>query len=106
MGRELERAGCLDGASAIWSMWPGYLRNPSGERLQAFLKGQAIPLVIQHASGHATAVDLARLAQALAPTCVVPIHTATPEAFAATVANVGLRAVAYLGIPRVRLVRR
>jgi mRNA degradation ribonuclease J1/J2 len=87
-------------------MWPGYLRNPSGERLKAFLKGQAIPLVIQHASGHATAVDLARLAQALAPTCVVPIHTATPEAFAATVANVGLRAVAYLGIPRVRLVRR
>jgi mRNA degradation ribonuclease J1/J2 len=62
--------------------------------------------VIQHASGHATAVDLARLAQALAPTCVVPIHTATPEAFAATVANVGVRAVAYLGIPRVRLVRR
>lgn len=91
MGRELERAGCLGGASAIWSMWPGYLRDPSGERLQAFLKAHAIPLVIQHASGHATAVDLARLVQALAPTRVVPIHTATPEAFAATVANVEIR---------------
>jgi len=106
MGRELERAGCLDGASASLSVSPGYLREPSRERPQVFPKAHAIPLVIQHASGHSTAVDLARLAQALAPTGVVPIHTATPEAFAATVANVGLRAVAYLGIPRVRLVRR
>ena len=91
MGWELQRTGCLGGASAIWSMWPGYLRDPSGEALQTFLKGHGIPLVIQHASGHATAVDLARFAKALAATRVVPIHTATPEAFAATVANVEIR---------------
>ena len=34
-GPALARAGCLDGASAIWSLWHGYLAEPSGERLHA-----------------------------------------------------------------------
>src|SRR5207253_1476896 len=37
MSRELEEIGCLEGARTIWSMWPGYLREASGERLRAWL---------------------------------------------------------------------
>jgi ribonuclease J len=83
MRRELEEAGCLDKASAIWSMWPGYQREPSGERLRAWLDQRGIPLVIHHASGHAFIPDLQRLVAALAPERVVPIHSFAADRFEA-----------------------
>ena len=41
----------------------------------AFLEERGIPLTIEHTSGHASIADLQRLADALAPTRVVPIHS-------------------------------
>lgn len=79
---DLERADCLTGAEALWSMWPGYLEQPSGVALHDRLDKLGIPLTIAHASGHATVADLERLVAALRPERVVPIHTATPERFA------------------------
>ncbi len=81
MAREFEVAGCLDGAHAIWSMWPGYLQQPSGERLRSTLDRLGIPLTIHHASGHAFVPDLQRLVSALAPTSVVPIHSFAGDRF-------------------------
>jgi ribonuclease J len=78
---ELERAECLAGAEALWSMWPGYLERPSGSALRDRLAEHGIPLTIAHASGHANVADLERLVAALRPERVVPIHTATPERF-------------------------
>ena len=75
MSRELEEIGCLEGARCIWSMWSGYLREPSGERLRAWLDRLGIPMRIHHASGHAFIPDLQRLVRALAPDRVVPIHS-------------------------------
>lgn len=89
---ELERAGCLDDAEAVWSMWPGYLEQPSGVALRARLAELGIPLTIAHASGHATVPDLQRLVAAMAPKRVVPIHTATPERFEELFACAELRA--------------
>ena len=91
MAADLERADCLKGASAVWSMWRGYLDNPSGRRLGSFLARHGIPLEVIHASGHATGGDLQRLATAVAADTVVPIHTDTPERFADLFANVVLR---------------
>jgi ribonuclease J len=82
MARDLERADCLAGASAIWSMWPGYLDTERGDRLRTFLDRHQIPLSVIHASGHATPSDLRRLAKAISPDRVVPIHTDVPERFA------------------------
>jgi ribonuclease J len=79
---ELERAGCLSGAAALWSMWAGYLQRPNGERLVRWLKERDIPLEVLHASGHASVADLQRFALAIDATQVVPIHTARPERFA------------------------
>lgn len=78
MGPELERdaPGCLDGATAIWSMWPGYLHRPSTAPLLELLARRGIAPVVLHASGHAHVRDLSRLVAALAPERVVPIHTA------------------------------
>jgi ribonuclease J len=82
MAAELERAGCLEGARAIWSQWEGYLDEPAGRRTKAWLDARGIPLEVIHASGHATVADLQRLATAFAGTRLVPIHTAHPERFA------------------------
>ncbi len=82
MRKELEAAGCLDGAQAVWSMWPGYLREPSGQRLRSWLDQHGIPLVVHHASGHASIPDLQRLVQAIEPGRVVPIHSAAGDRFA------------------------
>lgn len=81
MGDELARTGCLDGATAVWSMWPGYLREPSGVALSTFLADHGIPLAIHHASGHAFIADLQRLVDALAPERVVPIHSFATDRF-------------------------
>jgi ribonuclease J len=81
MSREVEAIGCLEDASCIWSMWPGYLEVPSGERLRAWLDRLGIPMVIHHASGHAFIADLQRLVIALAPARVVPIHTFAADRF-------------------------
>ncbi|MGH2965108.1 MAG: MBL fold metallo-hydrolase [Solirubrobacterales bacterium] len=81
MSADLERADCLAGARAIWSMWPGYLHEPRMQEFHDFRARHGIPLDVVHASGHATVADLKRLAQALAPGRIVPIHTAAPERF-------------------------
>lgn len=81
MAAELERAGCLNGAGALWSMWPGYLNQVSGHKLRDWLDQHKIPLTILHASGHATVTDLQRLVAAMKPERVIPIHTHNPELF-------------------------
>lgn len=78
---ELAQANCLEGATAIWSLWPGYLDQPSGRRTKRLLEDSGVPLVHIHASGHARVEDLQALAEAVAPSRVVPIHTAAPERF-------------------------
>jgi len=81
----LIRDGLLTGGAVVWSMWDGYLGEPSGQRLQAALQAANIPLIQHHTSGHATPADLVRLVQALRPDVVVPIHTEAPDAYASTI---------------------
>jgi ribonuclease J len=85
---EIARAGCLEGAGAIWSLWAGYLEQPSGMRVTRLLEKHAVPLVHLHASGHARVEDLQALAAAFAPARVVPIHSSAPERFAELFDNV------------------
>ncbi len=91
MLRELELGGCLPGATVIWSMWPGYLREGSGKELAAKLQRMGIPLRIHHASGHAFILDLQRLANAVAPTRLVPIHSFAGDRFEEFFRNVERR---------------
>jgi len=81
MAREIEEIGCLKGAHAVWSMWPGYLREKSGQRFKAWLDRMQIPLHHYHASGHAYLPDLQRLVDALAPGRIVPIHSFEGDRF-------------------------
>ncbi|MBI5543773.1 MAG: MBL fold metallo-hydrolase [Deltaproteobacteria bacterium] len=84
MARELEQAGALPGALAVWSMWRGYLEGPAEQRLQQVLARHGVPLEVHHVSGHAYVTDLRRLVDAVRPVRVIPIHTGDPGKYAAT----------------------
>jgi ribonuclease J len=82
MADELAATGCLDDAVAVWSMWPGYLRTPSGVAISAKFEAHSIPMQIHHASGHAFIPDLQRLVTSIAPDRLVPIHSFAADRFA------------------------
>ena len=76
MLRDLERAKALvRGRGVIWSQGKGYLKEGSGAQLKADCLARGIPLEIIHTSGHASVVDLKRLATAVSPKVLVPIYT-------------------------------
>ena len=87
---ELLRAGVLAHGVVIWSLWPGYLNEPSGKRLKTSLQAAGVPFVLDHASGHAPVADLQRLADALQPTRIVPIHTEAADRYGEFFKNVEL----------------
>ena len=79
---ELLQSGVLEDGVVVWSMWPGYLADLSGTRLRGSLEAAGVPLVLDHASGHASVSDLQRLVTALNPSAVVPIHTEGAQHYA------------------------
>lgn len=72
---ELLSGGQLAGGVVVWSLWGGYLAQPSGRRLLDQTTAHGVRLVQHHTSGHAPLCDLKRLVTALDPGQVVPIHT-------------------------------
>ncbi len=92
MATDLDRAGCLEGAHAVWSMWRGYLDNASGAKLRDWLAARRIPLTILHSSGHASLADLQRFAAAINAQEVVPVHTRHATRYPGLFANVRVRA--------------
>lgn len=86
--RDLDESGCLDGACLIHSQWAGYLECAQFKAIDIWRRGHAIPLHQIHTSGHASPRDLKRIAEALAPAFVVPIHSDAPERYAGLYPNV------------------
>ena len=86
MKRDVESAGCLDGACLVYSMWDGYLKKE--ERFLTWLKERGIPLHQCHTSGHASLPDLKRLRKAFQTAVVVPIHTEQPSLYEKNFGNV------------------
>ena len=78
----------LHGAGLTYSMWDGYLEEPSAQRVVAWLEQNEIPWQAIHTSGHASLPDLQRFAAALAPRKLVPIHSFDTDRFADFFENV------------------
>ena len=70
------------GARVIWSQWAGYLPSPANQDFLAKLKARGADLEVIHTSGHASIMDLKRLAAALAPDVLVPVHTFEGDRYA------------------------
>jgi ribonuclease J len=90
MLRDLDRAKALTGARVIWSQWDGYLKENSGAQLKTDCEARDLPFEIIHASGHASVTDLKRLANAVRPKALVPIHTFEAARFPEMFENVAL----------------
>ena len=88
MMRDRGAAAALEGAGLTYSMWEGYLKEKSVQRVVTWLKENDIPWQVIHTSGHASAADLQRFAAALAPRTLVPIHSFETARFAEFFANV------------------
>ncbi len=67
--------GAWNGARMIWSQWDGYLPSPANQAFVSGLAARGVPLEVIHTSGHASIADLKRLAEAMAPEVLVPVHT-------------------------------
>lgn len=79
MARDLDGVE-LTGGGLIYSLWPGYLDRDRTD-LRAWSRDRGLPFHIVHSSGHASKEDLRRMAHALAPKRLIPIHTERPEAY-------------------------
>ena len=91
MMRDLERAEALSGAHVFWSQWDGYLAaGGTGAALKSDCEARSIPFESIHTSGHASPGDLKRLAAAVAPKKLIPIHTFEREQFPKLFSNVTL----------------
>jgi ribonuclease J len=90
MLKDLERAGALAGARVFWSQWDGYLEDGAGLILKQECAARGIPFETIHTSGHASPRDLQRLATAVRPKCLIPIHTFERDRFPDLFENVAL----------------
>ena len=78
----------LSGAHLTYSMWPGYLKEESTERVRNWLHKNSISLEIVHTSRHASVAYLKRFAAALMPRRLVPIHSFETSRFGEFFQNV------------------
>jgi ribonuclease J len=74
--------GAWSGARMIWSQWEGYLSSAANQAFVSRLAERGVPLEVIHTSGHASVADLKRLAEAMAPDVLVPVHTFEGDRFA------------------------
>ena len=65
----------LEGAALTYSMWEGYLQQEGPRNVLNWLAEHGIRWRTIHTSGHASVSDLKRLAAALVPRALVPIHS-------------------------------
>lgn len=72
---EVDAIGNFEDSVLIYSMYEGYRREPSFDKVQAFLDRRGIAKESVHTSGHAGFDDLKRLVEALKPKVLTPIHT-------------------------------
>jgi ribonuclease J len=79
--------------NVIYSQWLGYLDGKhadyyGSDQIAAYRSDPAVNFVYAHTSGHAPVEDLKKLATALKPRMLVPIHTEYGEDFSQLFANV------------------
>ncbi|MFA5105177.1 MAG: MBL fold metallo-hydrolase [Candidatus Margulisiibacteriota bacterium] len=63
----------------IYSQWSGYLKKD--KQLKMTLKRVDVELIIIHTSGHAIIADLKKLADAIDPKSIIPIHTFSADEY-------------------------
>lgn len=81
MMRDVESLHGVQPGFFIYSLWNGYLETSKIKKIDGFLGGQGYITQKLHSSGHASIKDLNKLAQAINPKVLVPIHTNDPKSY-------------------------
>ncbi len=89
--RDLEGAQCLADARLVWSQWDRYLTDPAFAKFMEWQDRSGIPMHVLHTSGHASIADLQRLAKAISPKRLVPVHSFESGRYAEYFPNVECR---------------
>ncbi len=81
----------LKDATWIYSMWSGYFgKSQSLRKLRSYFESKNVRYEYIHTSGHAMLSDLKRLAGAMSPEIIIPIHSFYPDRFQNHFSNVRL----------------
>ena len=82
MAPVIGRIAGIQNATLIYSQWSGYLKKEKENGpLRKFIKTYDIRLKHIHTSGHATEEHLRRLADAINPKAIIPVHTEHPSEY-------------------------
>lgn len=79
---QMELGAAAHGALFLYGMWKGYWDRAGMQNLQSWVEHAGMQFQYAHTSGHAVTADLKRLARALQPGLIVPIHTTSPDEYA------------------------
>ena len=85
---EILKSSDLENANYIYSMWSGYLER--NDYFAEFASKYNLEIKEIHTSGHAYKKDLLRLAEAIKPKTLIPIHTLNADEFVKEFDNVKL----------------
>ena len=72
---DLEHIQGIEGGNLIYSLWEGYQRKGNTKSFIDYLKARQFRIFNIHTSGHADIVTLGKVADAISPKHIVPIHT-------------------------------
>ena len=72
---DLERIHGIEGGNLVYSLWEGYAQKGSTKDFIDYLKARQFNVYNVHTSGHADIETLAKMADAVMPKHIVPIHT-------------------------------
>jgi ribonuclease J len=69
------------GGNIIYSLWDGYKKDSYTNTFLTYLEGRDMKLSDLHTSGHADTGALKKLASALCPKNIIPIHTEAAQEY-------------------------
>jgi ribonuclease J len=81
----------LEGATWVYSMWPGYLEKSAPLRnMRMYFQRKGVRAEHIHTGGHATILELQKLAEAINASKIIPIHSFHSEEYKRHFAHVQL----------------
>lgn len=75
MQKDLDNIKNIDGGNLVYSMWEGYMEKSNTKEFISYLTKRKFTFHIIHTSGHADIKELEKMADALKPKAIIPIHT-------------------------------
>ena len=81
MGREINQIQDISDGTLIYSMWDGYKEKADTERFLSDISRRGATITNIHTSGHADLFTLRKMAEAVQPKELIPVHTTESDRY-------------------------